>query len=230
MIDVADTLSDGRADFACETSRAFDSSDKRKAPCKTTAWPPTTSRKGHHMSGDNKNRNLEELDQLKRVIGQRLRNVRVARKISLKKISYEMDLSYQSVWKYEEGISDIPLSRLLRYCQIVKISSDKIFAGLVSTVVPEISGQLANLPLVEPTSVKSELRTRAVDQRMHKPPRNEPESKLMSYRRQISPQYSLLTFETVDTAPSETGTGKAASDMSDSQPVPFVIGQPRRPS
>ncbi|MGC9272166.1 hypothetical protein, partial [Acidiphilium sp.] len=136
----------------------------------------------------------------------------------------------QSVWKYEEGISDIPLSRLLRYCQIVRISSDKIFAGLISTVVPEPAGPRASLPLVGPTNVKSELTTRAVDERSRQPSRNEPDAKPISYHRQISPSYSLLTVETIDTVPSETGTGKADSDMSDSQAVPFVIGQPRQTS
>jgi transcriptional regulator with XRE-family HTH domain len=167
------------------------------------------------MSGKNTDEILEDLDKLKRLIGQRLRNVRVERKISLKKISCEMQLSYQSVWKYEEGISDMPLSRLLRYCQIVRISSDKIFAGLMSTVGLETAGQRVVPPLRGATNEKSEPRTDVVDKRSRQPPRTEPSAKPIAYCRQTSPRYSLLTVETIEAVACETGIGKATSNESD---------------
>ncbi len=112
------------------------------------------------MSGQNGGDNIEDLDRLRREIGQRLRKARVGRPMSLKKMSSAMNLSYQSVWKYEEGISDIPLSRLLKYCQIVRISFDKIFAGLGSTIVLETASQSAETLPTDPVNEKSKFRDR----------------------------------------------------------------------
>jgi transcriptional regulator with XRE-family HTH domain len=67
---------------------------------------------------------------LKKEIGGRLRKARKERKISAKTMSGLMEVCYQCIWKYEEGITDIPITRLLQYCQRLNVPSDTILAGL----------------------------------------------------------------------------------------------------
>lgn len=68
---------------------------------------------------------------LKKEIGERLRKARKERKISAKTMSSLMEVCYQCIWKYEEGITDIPITRLLQYCQRINVPSDEILVGLI---------------------------------------------------------------------------------------------------
>jgi transcriptional regulator with XRE-family HTH domain len=83
------------------------------------------------MRGDPNSRAYLDHGRLKKEIGQRLRKARLARKISMKTISSGMEVCYQCIWKYEEGITDIPITRFLQYCKGINVEPNTIIIGLL---------------------------------------------------------------------------------------------------
>lgn len=74
-----------------------------------------------------------ELDDVERHIGKQMKMLRMANKISQKKLAKSMGITYQQVQKYENGLNRISVSRLWQICKIFNISPNFLFEGTLST-------------------------------------------------------------------------------------------------
>lgn len=74
-----------------------------------------------------------ELDDVEKHIGKQMKMLRMANKISQKKLAKSMGITYQQVQKYENGLNRISVSRLWQICKIFNISPDFLFEGTLST-------------------------------------------------------------------------------------------------
>lgn len=67
-------------------------------------------------------------------IGRQIKMLRLARKISQRDLAGRMDITYQQVQKYENGLNKISVSRLWQICEIFEVSPNQLFENVLSTV------------------------------------------------------------------------------------------------
>jgi len=75
--------------------------------------------------------NTRKATDLDKLIGRRLREVRIARGVTLENLSKESGVSYQQIQKYERGVNRIPASRLAYFSSVLDAPINVIFSGIV---------------------------------------------------------------------------------------------------
>jgi transcriptional regulator with XRE-family HTH domain len=74
----------------------------------------------------------KKCDAIDRTIGRNIRFYRMRRLISQKMLAAEIDVTYQQVQKYENGVSAIAASQLLRISRRLGVPLDDLFEGVES--------------------------------------------------------------------------------------------------
>lgn len=77
-----------------------------------------------------------ELHEIENHIGKQIKLLRLSRKISQKDLAKKMDITYQQVQKYENGLNKISVSRLWQVCDIFEITPDYLFENILSEDMP----------------------------------------------------------------------------------------------
>ena len=65
-----------------------------------------------------------------RVIGNKMREMRVARKISQQELGEHLGLSFQQIQKYEKGANRIDAARLIEIAEVFGVNIDEFYDGL----------------------------------------------------------------------------------------------------
>lgn len=79
--------------------------------------------------------NLPSEPLIDKLMGRALRNHRNKSGLSMQKLALEVDVSFQQIQKYEQGVNRISVSRLFRLCEVLQIPPTAIIA--------EVEGELA---------------------------------------------------------------------------------------
>jgi len=66
-----------------------------------------------------------------KTVGQNLRRIRIAERLTQKRMGDLLGVSGQQVQKYESGESQLSVSRLIQFCWSVGVSPDHAVAGLM---------------------------------------------------------------------------------------------------
>jgi len=80
-----------------------------------------------------------DLDAIEHNIGKQLKMLRISQKMSQKNLAEQMNITYQQVQKYENGLNRISVSRLWQFCKIFDVSPNYLFESILSEPMDEKS-------------------------------------------------------------------------------------------
>jgi len=77
-----------------------------------------------------RNRNLDKL--VNQIIGQNIQNIRMDRNVSQSDLAKMLDISFQQIQKYENGLNRISASNLYLLSQSLRIPIEDFFTGIAA--------------------------------------------------------------------------------------------------
>jgi len=80
-----------------------------------------------------------DLDAIEHNIGKQLKMLRISQKMSQKTLAEQMNITYQQVQKYENGLNRISVSRLWQFCKIFDVSPNYLFESILSEPIDDKS-------------------------------------------------------------------------------------------
>lgn len=72
-----------------------------------------------------------------KILGRKLRLKRISVGFSQQKLAKQLDITFQQIQKYENGINRISVSRLIQISKVLKISTIEFLSGLENTNIVE---------------------------------------------------------------------------------------------
>jgi len=72
-----------------------------------------------------------DLIDIEKHIGKQMKMLRMANKLSQKQLAEKMDVTYQQIQKYENGLNRTSVSRLWQICNIFSISPNFLFENIL---------------------------------------------------------------------------------------------------
>lgn len=73
------------------------------------------------------------------IVGQNVRRIRTARRISQTDMAIPLGITFQQVQKYEKGTNRISASRMVQICQVLGCAIMDLFAGVEAADAPAIA-------------------------------------------------------------------------------------------
>lgn len=71
--------------------------------------------------------NKQDYKALNQILGSKMKQIRKSRKLSLKDISYYLEITPQQLQKYETNITQIPFSKLYLFIQALELDPTEFF-------------------------------------------------------------------------------------------------------
>ena len=65
-----------------------------------------------------------------RVMGMKLRKIRLEKRLTQTKVSIMLDVTFQQIQKYESGVNAIPLRNLFKFCELTDTNINTFFEDL----------------------------------------------------------------------------------------------------
>jgi len=84
------------------------------------------------MRNPENSNNIINAAKIMREIGGKIRDLRLSNKLTQTQLGLAIGVSYQQIHKYEVGVSDLPITRLIQICIVLNSEIEQILGPLQS--------------------------------------------------------------------------------------------------